>query len=91
MGTTWVRKDLLDKMGMDIPTNPDEFHEMLLAAKSEYPELASFAFQGAEFAHVDTVVLGAFVKEEVTDEIVFGSPSCWWTARRNAAVSQYPL
>lgn len=67
LGTTWVRKDLLDKMGMDIPTNPEEYHEMLLAAKSEYPELGTFAFQGAEFAHVDTVVLGAFLKEEVTE------------------------
>jgi len=67
LGTTWVRKDLLDKMGMDIPTTPDEYYEMLVAAKAAYPDLAPNAFQSYTFAYVDTVTLGAFVKGDFTE------------------------
>ena len=66
--TTWVRKDMLDELGMDIPTNPTEYHEMLLAAKEQFGDTISpFAFQGDKFTHVQDVVLPAFYQEELTE------------------------
>lgn len=35
---TYVRKDWLDRLGMDVPTTYDEFIEMLTRFKNEIPE-----------------------------------------------------
>ena len=41
---TFVRKDWLDKMGMDVPETTDEFYEMLVAMKAQNPGESKMLF-----------------------------------------------
>ena len=67
LASTWIRKDMLDQLGLDIPTNPTEYHDMLLAAKAKFGDsIAPFAFQGNKFGNASDIILPAFFKEDIT-------------------------
>lgn len=69
LATTWIRKDMLDELGMDVPTTPTEYRDLLVAAKETYGAegISATAFQGDSFTHVNEVLWPAFVKEEITE------------------------
>lgn len=37
-----VRKDIVDELGLELPTNPEEFKEMLVTVKAAYPDMIPF-------------------------------------------------
>ncbi|MGI5900278.1 MAG: extracellular solute-binding protein [Christensenellales bacterium] len=81
--TTWVRNDLLKELNMELPTNMDEFYDMLVAAKEAYPELGTFALQGNQYTHWRMVILPAFT-EETPEPIDFWKPALLWDGAKEA-------
>ena len=44
---TFLRKDLVEGMGMEMPTNREELIEVLYAMKENYPDITPYAFGGS--------------------------------------------
>lgn len=68
-----VRQDWLDKLGMEAPTNTDEFYEMLKAFKEKDPgnvgdKLVPWAMSGASYYHFRDLVC-SFIDTEGMSEI----------------------
>lgn len=79
--TTWMRKDWLDTLGLDVPQTPDEFYEALKAIKASDPgnvgdDLMPFALsRGGLFW--DAVVMAGFMDDAPTKaELII--PSAMW-------------
>jgi putative aldouronate transport system substrate-binding protein len=65
--TTWIRKDWLDAVGMDSPSTPEEFYQVLKAIKEKDPgkvgpALVPLGMVGQQFALWNLIVLPGFVK-----------------------------
>ena len=43
---TYIRQDLVEKMGMEMPTDREELIEVLYAMKENYPDITPYAFAG---------------------------------------------
>ncbi len=43
---SYLRQDLVEKMGMKMPANRDELIEVLYAMKDKFPDITPYAFQG---------------------------------------------
>jgi len=83
---TWIRTDWLDKLGMSMPTNVDEFYNYLKAVKEKDPgkvgdKLVPFMIpaQGdTPFQKVETSILQGFMKEPPTAERIGSVPFQLW-------------
>lgn len=90
--TTFVRKDWLDKLGLEPPTSPQEFYDMLKAFKTEDPGKLGdkgipFAFQGTEpggtagnsgpFTRLPNVVLQGFLETPPSEEKLVTPYQLW--------------
>jgi putative aldouronate transport system substrate-binding protein len=86
--TTWIRKDWLDAIGMDIPSTPDEFYQVLKAIKEKDPgkvgrNLIPLAMMRQNFTFWNEVVLPGFVKDLPTPERLL-VPFIMWPEARDA-------
>jgi putative aldouronate transport system substrate-binding protein len=89
---TLIRLDWLDKLGMKVPTNIDEFYQVLKAFKDKDPgnvgdKLMPFvipAFADSPFGYVDTAVLQGFLKEPPTQDRITGVPYQLWPETKDA-------
>ena len=43
---SYIRQDLVEKMGMEMPTNRDELIEVLYAMKENFPDITPYGFSG---------------------------------------------
>lgn len=82
MRTTFVRKDWLDQLNIPLPSNPQEFRDMLAAIKENDPgnvgdPLITLGMIGQVFSAWDMVMLPAFVNEEPTVEKLL-TPRIMW-------------
>lgn len=58
-----VRQDVMDELGLEAPTNPEEFYQMLKAMKAKYPDLYPLVSERGQFNGADqvfTALLRAF-------------------------------
>jgi putative aldouronate transport system substrate-binding protein len=65
--TTWIRKDWLDALGLEIPATPEEFYQVLKAIKEKDPgkvgqALIPMGMTSQNFSLWDNIVLPGFVK-----------------------------
>lgn len=82
MRTTFVREDWLDQLNIPLPSNPQEFRDMLVALKENDPgnvgdPLITLGLIGQVFSAWDMVMLPAFVNEEPTVEKLL-TPRIMW-------------
>ena len=82
MRTTFVRQDWLDELGLSVPTNPQEFREMLEAIKAQDPggvgdALVPMGMTGQQFLMWDMVMLPAFLDEAPSVEKLL-TPMIMW-------------
>lgn len=82
MWTTFVRRDWLDALEIPLPTNPQEYRDMLAAIKDKDPgnvgdALVPMGMIGQNFTLWDVVVLPAFV-EEAPDAEKLLTPRIMW-------------
>jgi putative aldouronate transport system substrate-binding protein len=83
---TWIRTDWLDKLGMKMPTNVDEFYAYLKALKAQDPgkvgdKLVPFMIPASgdtPFLRVENSILQGFLKEPPTQEKIAGVPFQLW-------------
>ncbi|THF76722.1 extracellular solute-binding protein [Cohnella fermenti] len=84
--TTWIRTDWLDKLGMSMPTNVDEFYNYLKAVKEKDPgnvgeNLVPFMIpaQGdTPFQRIENIILQGFLQEPPTTERIGSEPFQLW-------------
>jgi putative aldouronate transport system substrate-binding protein len=86
--TTWIRKDWLDAIGMDVPATADEFYQVLKAIKEKDPgkvgaALIPFGMTSQQFSLWDNDVLPAFVKNPPTPDR-FLVPYPMWPETKDA-------
>jgi putative aldouronate transport system substrate-binding protein len=86
--TTWIRKDWLDTVGMDIPATPNEFYQVLRTIKEKDPgkvgpALIPLGMVRQLYSLWDRVVLPGFVKDVPTPER-FLVPFPMWPETKDA-------
>jgi putative aldouronate transport system substrate-binding protein len=88
--TTWIRKDWLDAIGMDVPSTTEEFYQVLKAIKEKDPgkrgaSLIPLALSGGAFVNsmnigfweYERVALPGFMKESFTPEKLLTPYPMW--------------
>ena len=80
---SWVRTDLLKELNMELPTNMEEFHDMLVAAKVAFPNMGAYAAQGNQYTYWKNAILPGFT-EETPEPIDFWKPVLLWDGAKDA-------
>ncbi|MDR3193414.1 MAG: extracellular solute-binding protein [Treponema sp.] len=70
---TWIRRDWLDAVGMDVPSTAEEFYQVLKVIKEKDPgkvgsALVPFGMIGQNFSGWDGLILPGFVKDPPAPE-----------------------
>lgn len=75
--TLWIRKDLLDEVGLDIPTTVDEFEKAMEAVKAKHPDIYGFVYsvQDVDTTSFIFAAFGAYPRKwiEKDGQLVYGS------------------
>jgi putative aldouronate transport system substrate-binding protein len=88
---TWIRKDWLDKLKLKVPTNIEEFYNVLKQFKEKDPgnlkekniPFALSATTGVSFQYIDSSILPAFVSSPPTGEQLV-TPWYFWPEAKEA-------
>jgi len=85
--TTWIRKDWLDALGLDVPRNIEELYNVLKAFKAKDPGNVGDKMMPLALPQMhlfwDNIVLTAFVEEPPSDEKLV-TPAPLWPETKEA-------
>lgn len=83
----FIRKDWLDALGLSVPTTVEEFYDVLVAFKENYPDCVPF--YSDQMSNVGVSVLAHSFLQSVTGEKEYNTASAAFTYKDDGAVEYF--